>query len=122
MSAMAKDDLHAAFRSYESVDPAAPEGDKLNLAWTRDEREGLAVDLSAVLAAELRAEVDDGLVYLQRYLVRDPYGEQTLGPSVAAAFGLPAWRGHVTCGAGVVSLLYGMARLSKIVRIVGDTY
>lgn len=111
-----------AFRSYEAIDPSAPEGDGLNLAWTRDERECLAVDLSTVLADELRAEIADEHPYLNRYLVRDPYGEETLGPAIATAFELPAWRGHVTCGAGVVSLLHGLARLSSTVRIVGDTY
>ena len=114
--------LRPAFRSYETVDPAAPEGDTLNLAWTRDERECLAVDLEAVLAAELRGEADDKLPFLNRYLVRDPYGEETLGPVVAAAFGLQARAGHVTCGAGVVSLLHAFARLAPAVRILGDTY
>ncbi len=126
------DDLHPAFRSYATLDAAAPEGDTLNLAWTRDEREYLAVDLATVLADELRAEADRELrreprsepAYLDRYLVRDPFGEQTLGPSVAAAFGLSGWRGHITCGAGVVSLLHGLARLAAggAIRIVGDTY
>ncbi|MBL8625754.1 MAG: aminotransferase class I/II-fold pyridoxal phosphate-dependent enzyme [Myxococcales bacterium] len=117
-------DLDPAFRSYQAIDPAAPEGAGLNLAWTRDERAHLAVDLAAVLAAELRAEADDGLPYLDRYLVRDPYGEATLGPAVAAAFGLPAWQDRVTCGAGVVSLLHGLARLAAgaPVRVLGDTY
>jgi histidinol-phosphate/aromatic aminotransferase/cobyric acid decarboxylase-like protein len=114
--------LQPAFRSYQTIDPAAPEGDTLNLAWTRDERACLAVDLASLLADELRDEIDRELPYLGRYLVRDPYGEDTLGPAVAAAFELPAWRGHVTCGAGVVSLLHGLARLSTAVRIVGDTY
>lgn len=122
--------MQPAFRSYQTIDPAAPEGDTLNLAWTRDERACLAVDLTAVLAGELRdeiegkieGEIDGELPYLGRYLVRDPYGEETLGPAVAAAFELPAWRGHVTCGAGVVSLLHALARLSTAVRIVGDTY
>jgi histidinol-phosphate/aromatic aminotransferase/cobyric acid decarboxylase-like protein len=121
---MAGDELRPAFRSYESIDPAAEEGDTLNLAWTRDERACLAVDLASLLAGELRAESDDALPYLDRYLVRDPFGEETLGPAVAAAFGLPAWHGHVTCGAGVVSLLHGLARLASggTVRIIGDTY
>lgn len=117
-------ELDPAFRSYQALDPAAPEGDGLNLAWTRDERAHLAVDLAAALAAELRAEADDRLPYLDRYLVRDPYGEATLGPAIAAAFGLSAWQDRVTCGAGVVSLLHGLARLAAgaSVRILGDTY
>jgi hypothetical protein len=116
--------LHPAFRSYQTLDPAAPEGDTLNLAWTRDERDGLSVDLAAVLASELRAELDDEPRYLDRYLVRDPYGEETLGPAVAAAFALPAWQGRVTCGAGVVSLLHGLAWLpgSGGIHIIGDIY
>jgi hypothetical protein len=114
--------LQPAHRSYQAIDPAAPEGDTLNLAWTRDERACLAVDLAAALAGELRDEAERELPYLDRYLVRDPYGEETLGPAVAAAFALPAWRGHVTCGAGVGSLLHGLARLSSTVHLVGDTY
>lgn len=110
-------DLRPAVRSYEALDPAADESDDtLNLAWTRDERACLAVDIAAILAEELRAEADTDLPYLGRYLVRDPYGEDTLGPAVA----LP--RGTVTCGAGVVSLLHGLARLAPAVRIVGETY
>ena len=121
---MTDDTLRPAFRSYETIDPAAPEGDTLNLAWTRDERECLAVDLTTVLADELRTEIDHEPHYLDRYLVRDPYGEETLGPAIAAAFELPSWRGQITCGAGVVSLLHALARLatSTAVRIVGDVY
>ena len=117
------DALRPAFRSYHEIDPAAPEGDTLHLAWIRDERECLAVDLTKVLADELRAEIDREPSF-DRYLVRDPYGEETLGPAIAAAFELPAWRGQITCGAGVVSLLHGLARLATgdAVRIVGDVY
>ena len=100
------DPLRPAFRSYEAIDPAAPEGDTLNLAWTRDEGECLSVDLAAILADELRTDR-----YVDRYLVRDPYGEAALG------LGFP-----VTCGAGVVSLLHAFARLSREVRIIGDVY
>ncbi len=118
------DELRPAFRTYHEIDPAAPEGDTLNLAWTRDERACLAVDLTAVLASELRDEIDREPHALDRYLVRDPYGEETIGPAVAAAFERPAWQGRITCGAGVVSLLHGLARLasSEAVRIVGDVY
>lgn len=118
------DELGPAFRTYRDIDPAAPEGDTLNLAWTRDERECLALDLSAVLASELRDEIDHEPHALDRYLVRDPYGEDTIGPAIATAFGLPAWQGRITCGAGVVSLLHGLARLASrdVDRIVGDVY
>jgi hypothetical protein len=95
-----------AFRSYESIDPSAPEGDTLNLAWTRDERECLSVDLAKLIEEELPA--------VDRYLVRDPYGEATLGLALPGR--------TVTCGAGVVSLLHALARLSTAVRIIGDTY
>lgn len=103
------DELRPAFQSYQGVDPAAEEAEGLNLAWTRDERECLSVDLTALLKDELRAEIADDHPWLDRYLVRDPYGEQALG--------LP-----VTCGAGVVSLLACLARLSPKVRILGETY
>lgn len=118
------DELGPALRTYRDFDPAAPEGDTLNLAWTRDERACLAVDLTAALAGELRDEIDREPHFLDRYLVRDPYGEATIGPAIAAAFALPAWQDRLTCGAGVVSLLHGLARLasSDAVRIVGDVY
>nr|HEX4313658.1 aminotransferase class I/II-fold pyridoxal phosphate-dependent enzyme [Kofleriaceae bacterium] len=118
------DDLRPAFHSYRDVDPAAPEGDALNLAWTRDERACLAIDLDAALADELRDELAREPRALDRYLVRDPYGEATLGPAIAAAFELPAWQARITCGAGVVSLLHALARSTSrdAVRVVGDVY
>lgn len=126
------DELRPAIRSYEAVDPSAAEGDALNLAWTRDERECLTVDLDAILADELRAEIDRGPAasteseprYLDRYLVRDPYGEEALGPAIATAYQLREYRGRITCGAGVVSLLHGLARMASRdrVRFVGDVY
>lgn len=124
---MASDDpdaLAPAFRSYQAIDPAAPEVEHLNLAWTRDERACLSIDLAAILADELRAELADDAPFLDRYLVRDPFGEATLGPAIAAAFALPTWHSRVTCGAGVGSLLHGLARLvaGGAVHVLGDTY
>ncbi|HEY4178794.1 MAG TPA: aminotransferase class I/II-fold pyridoxal phosphate-dependent enzyme [Kofleriaceae bacterium] len=117
------DELRPAFQSYAGVDPTAADGDGLNLAWTRDERECLAVDLDAVLADELRAEIA-GPRALDQYLVRDPHGEETLGPSIASAFALETWRDRITCGAGVLSLLHGLTRLAArdTVRFIGDLY
>ncbi|CAN5902880.1 hypothetical protein BH11MYX2_BH11MYX2_23480 [soil metagenome] len=117
------DELRPAFHSYTGVDPAGADGGGLNLAWTRDERECLAVDLDAVLADELRAEIA-GPRALDQYLVRDPYGEETLGASIASAFQLSEWRDRITCGAGVVSLLHARARLAArdTVRIIGSVY
>jgi len=114
------DPLH---RNRRGIDPEAAEDHALNLAWTRDEREHLDVDLNAILADELRAE-GEHRTYLDRYLVRDPYGEQTLGPAIAGAFGVPDRPNQITCGAGVVSLLHGLARLAPrdSIRILGDVY
>jgi hypothetical protein len=116
------DELRPAFMTYQSVDPTAADGDGLNLAWTRDERESLAVNLAEVLADELRAEIA-GPRALDQYLVRDPYGEDALGPAVAVAFGIE-WRNRITCGAGVVSQLHALARLAArdSVRFIGDLY
>jgi len=96
----------------------------LNLAWTLDERACLGVDLEAVLERELRAEAGGGLEYLNRYFVQDPYGEAELGPALAAFFSLPAGSFSVTCGAGVIALLHGLARLAtgETVHVVGDVY
>jgi hypothetical protein len=113
------DELAPAYRTYRHVDPSAPDGDGLNLAWTRDERDCLAVDLAALLAGDLRDPQA-----MKRYLVRDPYGEDALGPAIASAFALPAWRQRITCGAGVLSLLHALAQLAPpdAVRVVGDVY
>jgi|GEM_PF-2463941 len=119
-----RDGLDLAVTSYETVDPTSEGRDVLNLAWTRDERECLAVDLESVVSSELRAELDSDLEYVHSYFVRDPYGETLLRPAVAAFFGNNAWQGAVTCGAGVVSLVHALARLTngKAAHIIGDTY
>lgn len=119
-----RDGLDLAVTSYETVDPTTEDRDVLNLAWTRDERECLSVDLASVVASELGAEIDNDLEYVHSYFVRDPYGEALLRPAVAAFFGPDAWQGAVTCGAGVVSLLHALARLTngKVAHIIGDTY
>ena len=59
-----------------------------------------------------------------RYLVEDPYGEEALSPAVRAFFGLPDWAGALTCGAGVISLLHGLAGLSAggTACVIGDSY
>jgi len=96
----------------------------LNLAWTLDERRWLSADLDALVARELEAEAREGLTFVHRYFVKDPYGDDVLGPAVAAYFGREGWSTRVTCGAGVVSLLHALALLSdgRPVLFTGDCY
>ncbi|MCP3102424.1 aminotransferase class I/II-fold pyridoxal phosphate-dependent enzyme [Myxococcus sp. K15C18031901] len=96
----------------------------LNLAWTLDERRWLSTDLDALVTRELEAEAREGLSYVNRYFVKDPYGDAVLGPAVAAYFGREGWSAQVTCGAGVVSLLHALALLTEArpVLIAGDCY
>jgi histidinol-phosphate/aromatic aminotransferase/cobyric acid decarboxylase-like protein len=113
-----------AISSYVGVGPLADTDDELNLAWTSDERDCLDIDLTALVRAELAAEIDDGLPYVYSYPVADPYGEAALGPAVAAYFGLPSPPVGLTCGAGVGPVLNGLARLAKgrQVGIIGHVY
>jgi histidinol-phosphate/aromatic aminotransferase/cobyric acid decarboxylase-like protein len=113
-----------AISSYERVQTLADAPGLLNLAWTIDESELLAVDPRSIVAMALETELRDGLPYVRSYLVKDPYGEELLGPSVAAFFARSGWSCGVTCGAGVISLLHALARLAqgKPTYIVGDVY
>jgi histidinol-phosphate/aromatic aminotransferase/cobyric acid decarboxylase-like protein len=107
-----------AFESYERITDLHDGPAVLNLAWTSDERHILAVDLPAVVAGFLRAEVAGGLPAVQSYLVKDPYGEDVLGPAVTRFFSgdspaganRPGGEVRVTCAAGVTSLLHGLAQ------------
>lgn len=113
-----------AFESYRDLGSLADRPGVLNLSWTLDERSLLTTDIQALLCAELRREIDAELDYLDRYLVQDPYGDETLGASVARYFSRqdPAWR--ITCGAGVIGLLAAISRAAAntAVLILGETY
>lgn len=112
-----------AINSYRDVSLVDREG-VLNLAWTLDERRLLAMNLDSLISRELEEETQNGLEYVNLYAVKDPYGEQGLGPSVARFFSYASEPWCVTCGAGVISLLHALARLANgaPVQIVGETY
>lgn len=85
----------------------------LNLSWTLDEREWLSVDLKALVGARLHDEVAAGLHWTQQYLVKDPYGCETLGGAVERCFGVAGIAGQISSGAGVNALLHGLASLPQ---------
>jgi histidinol-phosphate/aromatic aminotransferase/cobyric acid decarboxylase-like protein len=101
-----------AIDTYRAVPTLGDAPGLLNLSWTLDEREWLAADLDALAAGVLERELASGLQGLHRYLVKDPYGSETLGPAVEAYFGLPGLAPHVSCAAGVNGLLHGLAGLA----------
>jgi histidinol-phosphate/aromatic aminotransferase/cobyric acid decarboxylase-like protein len=113
-----------AISSYETLPVLGDSEGVLNLAWTLDERAFLAVDPAAVIARELAQEVGERLPFVNSYFVQDPYGENVLGPAVAAFFAQEGWPCRVTCGAGANSLLHALARLAQAgsAFMVGDVY
>lgn len=90
----------------------------LNLSWTLDEREWLAIDLDALIADLLTSETEQGLPWLHRYLVQDPYGSASLGPSVERFFSCDGLAADVTCAAGVNGLLHALAALADDAGVV----
>lgn len=110
--------------SYRELRSLTDGPDLLNLAWTLDERRFISVDLSSLMGAELLGEREAGLPYVHSYFVQDPYGDKELGPTVAKLFGRTGWDCDITCGAGVISLLYALARLAggRPAYITGDVY
>ncbi|MEN3304583.1 MAG: histidinol-phosphate aminotransferase [Micromonosporaceae bacterium] len=112
-----------ALSSYAGLSTLGDDPELLNLAWTLDERHHLSVDVLAVVAAALRAEVTDGLPSVRSYLVQDPYGEEILGPAATGPLGA-AGPVAITCGAGVGPLLADLVRLAggAPLYIAGDVY
>lgn len=110
--------------SYQHLAALTDRTDLLNLAWTLDEGEFLDVDLQSMVAAELRDEYDTRLPFVNDYLVRDPYGEELLGPVVRRLFGVHDQAVDVTTGAGVIALLHALSRLSGggPCYVIGDVY
>lgn len=110
--------------SYRGLRTLADTGDLLNLAWTLDEQEYLGADLAALVAGELAAEAAGGLPSVNDYAVQDPYGQAALGPAVEALLGPAVGRCGVSCGAGVGSLLHGLAALTRgrDLYVAGDVY
>jgi histidinol-phosphate/aromatic aminotransferase/cobyric acid decarboxylase-like protein len=115
--------MDLAIDSYANVNTLSDDEGVLNLAWTLDERHFLSADVCSVISHELEDEVRSGLEYVNRYFVKDPYGEKALGPAVAKFFSKAEWSCGVTCGAGVMSLLHSLARLTdgKPTYIIGNT-
>jgi histidinol-phosphate/aromatic aminotransferase/cobyric acid decarboxylase-like protein len=113
-----------AISSYIDVTSLGDDEGLLNLSWTLDEREFLSVDLKSVISLELEAEIRSDLEYINRYSVKDPYGEDTLRHAVSAFFSKTAWACCLTCGAGVISLLHSFAKMTdgRPAYIIGDTY
>lgn len=113
-----------AIDTYRAVPTLGDAPGLLNLSWTLDEREWLAADLDALVAARLEEELASGLPGLHRYLVKDPYGGDTLGPAVERYFGLSGLAPHVSCAAGVNGLLHALAALPGAdgVAMAGSVY
>jgi histidinol-phosphate/aromatic aminotransferase/cobyric acid decarboxylase-like protein len=113
-----------AIDSYDGLRALGDEDGLLNLAWTLDERDCLAVDLAALVAGELDGEVREDLPWVRRYLVDDPFGEAALARPAAAYLGVDVGRLVLTCGAGVVSLLQALAPLAgnAPTYVAGDLY
>jgi len=116
--------MQLAVDSYRSIGALGDGPELLDLAWTSDEQERLAIDLRLLVAEELRAEAGNGLDFLSRYLVQDPYAERLLAGPVGRFFGLGGPPPAVTAGAGVGSLLAAAAGLagSRPVQILGSVY
>lgn len=116
--------MSLAIKTYEGIRTLRDDPGLLNLAWTLDERAQLSLDLDELLSTSLRAEIEGDLAHINRYLVKDPYGEEALRPAVAAHFALSETSFEVSCGAGVASLLAALANLpqARTVRVLGDVY
>ncbi|MCE9667067.1 aminotransferase class I/II-fold pyridoxal phosphate-dependent enzyme [Myxococcus stipitatus] len=112
-----------AISSYAKLKTLQDGEDVLNLAWTLDEREFLAVDVAAVVARELLDEAHQPR-FVNSYFVQDPYGEACLGPSIDGYFARADWGRGITCGAGVNGLLHALAKLTGggPTYVVGDVY
>lgn len=114
--------MSLAITSYSKVPTLTDEQHIINLSMTLDERPFLSVDLDSIILRELESEIQNELQYINRYLVKDPYGEDLLGPSVAAFYSNSKWPCSITCGAGVNSLLPSLARLAQgnVAYIIGN--
>jgi len=113
-----------AIDSYGDLKALGDSASLLNLAWTIDERQCIGINLDDLIAAELKAESSEGLPFMNRYLVDDPYGEGLLSGPVRAYFANSDWSPCIVSGAGVISLLQALAALTRDtqVHVVGNTY
>jgi histidinol-phosphate/aromatic aminotransferase/cobyric acid decarboxylase-like protein len=113
-----------ATSSYDTVAALQDQDGCLNLAWTLDEQDFLPPVLHQQVRAALCAGFADDGRYVDRYLVKDPYGEAMLGAAVARHFGIAADRCAVSCAAGVNALLHGLAHWAQAgpAYLIGDVY
>jgi histidinol-phosphate aminotransferase len=99
--------------SYLHVDDLGDDPQRLNLAWTLDEREFLSRDLKQLISQCLSNEVISRLPWTFRYLVEDPYGSSNLGTAVGSFFGIDGLAPHVSCAAGVNAWLQSLTALAS---------
>jgi histidinol-phosphate aminotransferase len=113
-----------AIDSYGELKALGDSASLLNLAWTIDERQCIGINLDDLITAELEAESSEGLPFVSRYLVDDPYGERLLVGPVRAYFAISDWSPCIVSGAGVISLLQALAALTRdaLVHVAGNTY
>lgn len=113
-----------ANNSYQALSQLADDPAMLMLAWTLDEREFLSTDLGMVIRQALESELRSGLEQINRYAVKDPYGEAWVGEAVARFFAIPQRKANVIAGAGISSLLQSMALLAPngVAYVMGGSY
>lgn len=113
-----------AISSFVDVPSTGNFDEPLDLSWTLDEREFLSIDLLKLLHSLLEEQLQRELPCIRSYLVHDPWGEASLRDAVASFFSIDVKDFRVTCGAGVMSLLYTFAQIFAGNRayIIGDVF
>lgn len=109
-----------ANNSYAPLASLCDSAGQLNLAWSLDEQAFFAPPLAQLIASALA----DGASQVAHYPVQDPWGEQMLGPTVYRHLDIDPAHAALTCGAGVGTLLHGLAGLAQgaAACICGDVY
>ncbi|MEM9522783.1 MAG: aminotransferase class I/II-fold pyridoxal phosphate-dependent enzyme [Pseudomonadota bacterium] len=103
--------MSLAVEGYSGIE-LADNDHTLNLCWTLDEQPFLEPEIGHCIAATQRAT--GALAHW--YPVDDPYGHETLAPTIASVFQVDPACITVTCGAGVGGLLHSLAA-----RLAGRT-
>ncbi|TXH76046.1 MAG: aminotransferase class I/II-fold pyridoxal phosphate-dependent enzyme [Lysobacteraceae bacterium] len=104
--------MSLAIETYRDVQTLGDGPALLNLSWTLDERDWLSLDLNALVADCLSMELDQDLAWTRRYLVKDPYGSDSLGNAVEHYFATAGLAEQITCAAGVNGLLHALAAMA----------
>ncbi|WP_253381856.1 aminotransferase class I/II-fold pyridoxal phosphate-dependent enzyme [unidentified bacterial endosymbiont] len=115
--------LNRAIDSYRHLKlDDTPE--RLNLAWTQDERDFITPSLNGLITRSLQEEIEGLLPATWHYAVDDPWGEQRLAPAIAHYFGIQKKDFALACGAGVIQLLSTLPALSagRHVAIASEVY